>query len=60
MVPGLPGSMKTPEQIAAAAAEAGATLTPEKIAATQAAIQRLKTPPAVPGVKTPAQVANQI
>lgn len=26
----------------------------------QAAIQRLKTPPAVPGVKTPAQVANQI
>lgn len=55
MVPGLPGSMKTPEQVAAAAAEAGATLTPENIAATQAAIQRLKAPPAVPVVKTPAQ-----
>ncbi len=26
----------------------------------QAAIQRLKTPPAVPGVKTPEQVANQM
>ena len=61
MVPGLPGSMKTPAQVAAAAAEAGATLTPEKIAATQAAIQGLKMVPGLPGsMKTPAQVANQI